>query len=801
MPWQGKVDRIFLMTDYKHLRIDRALIENPRRPRTFNIQPIKRLDKQIHGKKLRASLDSAITRSKENKATETNINILKIKYDRFIDFTNLSKHGITFLSQELGELCVVYSNDEGLAQFAKNLEIFSNNGDLYYKPIIEAINDIDIWTNEDRKSWAIKNKGLPDQEKLMLDIELWPIGEAQDIHRLQISNLFEDWCRKNLIAIRDKINLDCLMMYRLELDSELVNSLLNHSDIRIIDLIPESGISISQLSVDIALIPQDIARPAEDAARVCILDSGIATNHPLLAPAIAESRCFIDGLDPFDANGHGTAVASVALYGDLEACLEGSYWNPEILIFNGKILDNNADYNLSSIESSIIEAVEYFATEHRCKIFNLSIGNINAPYDGTHIRGLAYILDKLSRDLEVLFIVSTGNFCGTDNPELPKNSWKTEYPSYLLHETCAIIDPAPAINVLTVGSIAKHNATMNAQKYPEITELCPANENQPSPFTRRGPSVKGAIKPELVAVGGNLASNMRLENQFNPIYRGLGVLTCNSNFIGNTLFSELCGTSFAAPYITHLAGRLLNSYPDASANLLRALLINHANLLSEIKSTFQEDLELNYKNDNKRDIFRDIAGYGKIDENELFRSTENVVVLLLEDVIENDTHHFIELPLPPEFLRSQVASREIRVTLSHCPAVKTTRQEYVATKISFLLVRDDSLESVQNHFNHATKEDFDTRNDDATGNRDISSELRSKGTVQSSTWRMKQRKPDEKWFIVVTRQDKPWAKNLSFEKEKYALVVTLADRENENAQLYTRISQKIQQQVQQRVRV
>lgn len=790
------------MTDYKHLRIHRAPIKNPRRTRDYNIKLIKRPDKQAHGQKLSTSLDSAITRIKETQTTKTDTNILKIKYDGFVDFNNLSKHGVTFLSQETGELCVVYSNDEGLVQFSKNLATYTNGGDLTYKSIIEAIDEIDIWTSEDRKSWAIKNKGLPDQETMLLDIELWPIGDSQqDIYRLEMLSSFEDWCKNNSIIIKDRINLDCLVMYRLELSSKLVNNLLNYSDVRMVDLLPESGISIGQLQVDIASIPLNIPKPAEDAARVCILDSGIATNHPLLAPAIAESQSFIEGLDPFDKNGHGTAVASVALYGDLEACLEGNYWNPEILLFNAKILDDNANYNIHSIESSITKAVEYFANAHNCKIFNLSIGNMNAPYDGTHIRGLAYILDKLARDLEVLFIVSTGNFEGSNNLKLPKNSWKTEYPSYLLHETCTVIDPAPAINVLTVGSLAKHNATMKAQRYPEITDLCPANENQPSPFTRRGPSVKGAIKPELVAIGGNLASNMHLEQQHQPVKRGLGVLTCNSNFIGNTLFSEFCGTSFAAPYITHLAGRLLINYPDASINLIRALLVNHANLLTEIENTFHEDLKATYKTENKRDVCRDIAGYGKIDENELFRSTENVVVLLLEDEIENDTHHFIELPLPPEFLRTQRASREIRVTLAYCPVVKTTRQEYIATKISFLLVSDDSLESVQNHFNRATKEGFDTRNDDAKGNRDISSELRSKGTVQSSTWRMKQRKPDEKWFVVVTRQDKPWATGLSFEKEKYALVVTLADRENEDAQLYTQISQRIQQQVQQRVRV
>lgn len=80
----------------------------------------------------------------------------------------------------------------------------------------------------------------------------------------------------------------------------------------------------------------------------------------------------------------------------------------------------------------------------------------------------------------------------------------------------------------------------------------------------------------------------------------------------------------------------------------------------------------------------------------------------------------------------------------------------MATKMSFRLVKDQSLESVQKHFNHDTQDETKTRNDDATNNRDISADLRSKGTVQSSTWRIKQPKPSEKWFVVITRQDRDW---------------------------------------------
>jgi len=124
----------------------------------------------------------------------------------------------------------------------------------------------------------------------------------------------------------------------------------------------------------------------------------------------------------------------------------------------------------------------------------------------------------------------------------------------------------------------------------------------------------------------------------------------------------------------------------------------------------------------------------------------------------------------------------------------------MATKVHYRLVKDTSLDNVQRFFNHGTQDETKSRSDDSVNNRDVSADLRGKGSVQSSKWTIRQPNPAEKWFVVVTRQDKDWGEALSLEQEPYSLVVTVTDRENENAQLYTQISQRIEQQVQQRAR-
>lgn len=53
----------------------------------------------------------------------------------------------------------------------------------------------------------------------------------------------------------------------------------------------------------------------------------------------------------------------------------------------------------------------------------------------------------------------------------------------------------------------------------------------------------------------------------------------------------------------------------------------------------------------------------------------------------------------------------------------------------------------------------------------------------------------KKWFVVVIRQDREWSHPDVLDKEPYALVVTVADRDNEKADLYNQIQALIRQQV------
>jgi len=795
---------------YKHLWIEKESLSNNRRVRKMIPPRPYREDLQAHSQKLIQNLFLAIEKARKQLTSEPGSFVLKLHYTGNFNLSHLEKHGVHFVSEEDKQICIVFSDEQGLEKFKDHLSKMSlQDTGLTYKQILEALEGIENWTTEDRQSWAIRNQGFPKTDTFTLDIELWPIETTNHPTRIQLCQKFEKWLSDHQIRRIDKLNRDSLLMYRIEANQKQAEQLLNHKDIRFVDLPPKTGINYQQLNVEIQNIPINLVSPAPDSARICILDSGINANHPLIKTAIGESKSYVQNQEVHDDAGHGTAVAGIALHGDVEACLASNFWTPPFWLYNGKIMylaDSNATrFDEKTIETILIDAVKYFAEERGCRIFNLSLGNANSPYNGRHIKGMAYVLDTLARKYNILFIVSAGNFSGSEDPPVPTKSWRDEYPDYLIGDANFIIDPAPALNVLTVGSLARHNAHITEQRYPEIYALSPANENQPSPFTRHGPSVKGAFKPDLVAPGGNVASPMRIDGkQWKSEMRGMGVLTLNHNFVGNTLLKEMSGTSFAAPYITHLAGRLLNDYPQASANMLRALLVNHSNLPEECEKTFSTELCQQYKNGKttkNRELPREVAGYGKVDEDILYRSTENAVVLMAEDAIKNDAHAFYELPLPENFLRTQRAKRELRVTLAYSPPVRTTRLNYTATSITFRLVKGTSLNEIQKHFNNDTQNENETRNDDAASNRKITAQQRDKGTVQSSIWELKQLKPNEKWFIVVTRQDRDWGSIMCLELEPYALIVTVTDRDNQEAQLYTQINMRIRQQQQARAHI
>jgi len=693
--------------------------------------------------------------------------------------------GIELVSQEGKTIVLAFASEEAVEEFEARLSTLADGGKPTSRNFIYALQGVDSWTAEDRRGWALKQEGLPETETFVLDVELWPLATPAERSRLR--NAFEGWLQQNEIEQLDSVNQPGLLLYRTRTNQEQAEQLLHYRDVRTVDLPPRYSLDMDLLGTDIADLPP-IQKPPEDAQSITILDSGVATGHPLLGSAIGEAQSFLPGMPDADGTGHGTHIAGLALYGDVEETLRTGAFVPQFRLLSGRILDDDNANETGFVENHISEAVRYFNQEYGCRIFNLSFGDLRKPYRQGHVRGLAVTLDTLSRELSVVFVVSAGNVLRTQQDG---QDWRNEYPDYLTNDDWSLVDPATALNVLTVGSLARWDRDFSSQRYPDDPAEVPiALRDQPSPFTRRGPSLAGAIKPELVAYGGNWAVNTRAG--FHIIEQGLGELSTNREFAAGRLLGEQCGTSFAAPHIAYLCARLLTENPESGINLVRALLVSHAvipvpciNLLPDA------------------DTLRQICGYGQVDDCALLRSIENDVTLIAEDTLRDKRHHFYEVPVPDDFTTSGRRERELTVALAYMPPVRSTRIDYKASRIEFRLVTATDLDQVTQMFNRATPKDEYKSIPELSG-ATLGSTIRSKGTVQNATWRFRQfnarsKLRNQRLFVVVTRNDQPWGGELTNIEEPYALAVCFRDRENERARLFTQLRNRLQERVRARV--
>lgn len=769
-----------MTSSYPHLPLQREEPITEKRPGNYP-PPQPPADPAAHGRALGLQLKETIQQTEYDIGGFDNRKLFRFQVDKGFNPDDLKKISgeIEFVSQEDDEIVVAFVSQSALQSFEARLTSIALGESVTNKQVYYALQGMSGWTPEDRTGWSLKQEGFPQTDIFYLDIELWPIEDSAK-ERQQLASKFESWLNENDIENSDSVKQPGLTIYRVCCDRPQAEKLLRHRDIRIVDLPPRFGLNIKHLGLDIQQFPVTPS-PLPNAPGVVVLDSGLATGHPLLGPAVGDAQSFLPGHIAADESGHGTHVAGIALYGDITISIESGSFIPELRLFSGRILDKD-DENNGLVENHIDTAVRYFVDEYNCRIFNLSFGDSRKPYLGGHVRGLAYTLDRLSRELGVLFVVSAGN---VSSSQLDGLAWRQEYPQYLVHDDWSIIDPATAINVLTVGSLARLEASLNAQRYTnDPAELPIAKAEQPSPFTRHGPTVGGAIKPELVAFGGNWVLNAR--NGANHIHdQGLGELSTNLNFAQGNLLGLKCGTSFAAPHITHLAGKILSEHPEASANLLRALLVNHAAIPHSSSEIFGDN-----------DSVRKVLGYGFVNARALLKSLENEVTLIAEGQIENKRHHFYELLVPDDFISPGKRIREISVSLAHTPPVRSTRVTYKATRLDYRLVVAPNLDHAVTMFNKATsKENFESI-PELTG-ASVSWRLRSKGSVQAANWQFKQFNSNsklrtDKLFVVVTRNDFPWGESDTKTTEEYSLVVCLRDRENQQAKLYTQIQNRLQ---------
>ncbi|MGH3942872.1 MAG: S8 family serine peptidase [Pseudonocardiaceae bacterium] len=341
-------------------------------------------------------------------------------------------------------------------------------------------------------------------DAVKIDVQCWCPEDAAEARRRR-----EDFLRAvstaggRLIAddFRPWVGLSLL---RVEVATSAVTDLARTNRARSIDLLPRP--LLTQLQV-FATAPADlpvILPPAPGAPLVAVIDSGVASAHPLIGPAV-------DGVDAIgigdgsDGHGHGTFVASLALHGSLETALESrTPLRPAGRLLSIRVLDDDLLFPDDLLwETTLLGALRR-AADAGARVVNVSVGDLRRPYRPPRPTVLAAAIDDLTRRLGLVVVISTGNYPLAQHLRTPRVI--NDYPMLILgDDSSGLLDPAPAALALTVGALCT-DFDQGAVPARENVDRQPLGiAGHPSPTTRTGPGPMYMIKPELCAPGGGFS--------------------------------------------------------------------------------------------------------------------------------------------------------------------------------------------------------------------------------------------------------------------------------------------------------
>jgi hypothetical protein len=773
------------MARLEHLRLVRLPERFERRKRHGFSKTTERAPGN-HAAKLSSELDVAVAKQKQRRRPTVDPSlILRVKLSSAIPDNEWEKLGLTVLSVDGDRSLVLFSSSDELTEFRRRIQAYGAPiPDGQKKPqftsFVSAIDAIGAIEPQDRIGPGLRAAGYTEigsftDEPLLLDLELWEVGDhgTREVRLHKIKFVVEAAGGEVL----DEYNGPSISALRIRINGSRIGELLSIEDVATIDLPPKPDLATGRLlDLTFSETPR-VADFSDDLPVVGIVDSGVAA-HPLLNGALVATIAEPEDMGAHDGYGHGTLVAGVATFGDLRAQLENETLIPVARIASARVLNDKGRFDdRSYVPKQMRKVITRLHSSCGCRIFVLSLGHADQVFDGQKVGPWAATLDELARQLDILILVAAGN--RKTLGATAKEEWVTGYPHYLSDTEAAFCEPAGAMNVLTVGSLA-HGPGLEATHQEDAKVRAITDYGQPSPFTRRGPGVMGAIKPDLVDFGGTCIFDAVVDEvRSGQHVAAAGMVSLHHKPV-DKLFASSSGTSIATPFVAFKASQLLRKFPHASANLLRALLVGGAQIPDPAAELLARV---------SKDAARNVCGHGLIEVERSAFSDNNRVVLYTEDELSFDYFAVYEVPIPAEYQKEK-GRREIRVTLAFDPPVRHRRKDYIGTTMSFRLVRGCKADFVFEHYRKRANSEgkhaklpgcYDCKPSPGPDSRD-------QCTIQTGTATFERdisRYGDS--YYVVVRCEAGWANLASAQdqKQRYALVVEL--RHAAPIRLYERV--------------
>lgn len=550
-----------------------------------------------------------------------------------------------------------------------------------------------------------------------------------------------------------------------------------------------------------------VAPPNDGAPYVCLLDSGLNHEHPLLQPVTdaADVHTYRPAWGTDDRHNHGTPMAGLAVYGDLTEVLEARTPVPLSHRLESVKIYRDPDANDPDLYGAVTRESVYRVEQiDRTRVFCMAVSSKHGR-DRGHPTSWSAAVDALSvagEELERprLFIVSAGNTVEDARRFYPNSN-----------ATDSIHDPAQSWNAITVGGYTT-KALIDAAKYPGWSPLAQAGDLSPCSCTSMGWQKGTALKPDIVMEAGNMGKNAA---HLDPDYIDdrLQLLSLHRGFLLGRPFTTFGDTSAATALASRLAASVWAKYPNLRPETVRALMIHSAEWTPEMLARFTEPGgNIDYKN-----LVR-CFGRGVPNLRRLLSSLDNSLTLLVESEIkpfykDEDDNGGIKtremrihpLPWPREQLaalgRAQVA---MKVTLSYfvepSPGSRgwTARYGYQSHGLRFGVRNPlENEEAFQRRVNKYGRDEDYQGAGHADPGWDFGFGLRaltSAGSVHCDVWRGTAAQLAERGHIAVYPTMGWWNKRPHLEgwmkSAPYSLVVTIETPEVD-ADLYTPVAAQI----------
>ena len=561
---------------------------------------------------------------------------------------------------------------------------------------------------------------------------------------------------------------------------------------------------------------QRVAFPHEDNQMpyVCLLDTGVNRGHRLLSPALQAKD--MHTVEPAwgvgDTDGHGTALAGVALLGNLTGLL-ASDDSVEIRhrLESVKLLPRDRatgedPYHHGYLTSEAVARPEITAPS-RLRVFGMAV-TARDNRDRGRPSAWSSAIDTLAADVDGhgqnprLLVVSAGNIEDT-------NAW-SNYPDS--NDSDGIHDPAQAWNALTVGA---YTDLVRITEEETVDSVPVASRGGLSPFSTTSVTWQPhwPLKPDVVLEGGNVA-----KDPFGAVWMAsLSLLTTHYLPLEQT-FTTTNATSAAVAFGTRFAAQVMATYPQLWPETVRALIIHSAEWTDAMKRQYlPED-----RNPSKSEYLKLVrrCGFGVPDIDRAVWTVENSLTMLVEERLKPygkqggrdptlQDMHLHSLPWPIEILENLGETQvEMRVTLSYFIEPNPSRRgvrsryRYESHGLRYDVKRPfESVDLFRERINKAARHEGKR----SPGNRGedsgwlIGTHGRHRGSLHCDIWKGTAADLASRGFIAVYPTSGWWKTRPALERydkaARYALVVSIKAPEV-NVDLYTEVENKIVPKVQ-----